>query len=114
MREDVRRYVDAVLDRLSPSKAQEMARAMAGGSREQVNRFAKELMDWSQRNRERLSELVRKEVRSQLKALGVASRDELEALRKRVRDLERGGRSTAKRTTAKASSSRGGRTKSAG
>ncbi|HXF37037.1 MAG TPA: phasin family protein [Actinomycetota bacterium] len=114
MREDVRRYVDAVLDRLSPSKAQEMARAMAGGSREQVNRFAKELMDWSQRNRERLTELVRREVRSQLKALGVASRDDLEALKKRVRELERAGRSAAARATAKAPSSRAGRTKSTG
>jgi hypothetical protein len=55
---------------------------------------------------------VQTEVKSQLKTIGVASRDEVDALRKRVRELERAQgkkttrkRSTAKRTTAKRTSS---------
>jgi hypothetical protein len=49
-------------------------------------------------------QLVRSEVQTQLKQIGVASRDEVDALRKRVRELEKaqGGRkTTAKRSTAK-------------
>jgi hypothetical protein len=53
-------------------------------------------------------------VRTQLKQMGVASRDEVDALRKRVRELEKaqGGRkttpkrTTAKRTTAKRSTAK--------
>jgi topoisomerase IA-like protein len=69
-------------------------------------------MDWSQRNKNRLTSMIRNEVRSQLKQAGVATEEELNALRKRVRELERaakrpGARSpakkktTAKKTTAK-------------
>jgi len=45
---------------------------------------------------------VQREVRTQLSAMGVATKDDLDALKKRVRDLERGGapkRSTAKKRT---------------
>lgn len=98
MLEDVRRYVEAVLDKLSPAKAQAMARAMAGGSREKVNELAKDLMEWSQRNRERLTDLVRREVRAQLKTLGVASKEELESLKRRVRELEKGLGKASRRT----------------
>jgi hypothetical protein len=56
--------------------------------------------------------MVQTEVKSQLKTIGVASRDEVDALRKRVRELEREQgkkttrkRSTAKRTTAKRATS---------
>jgi hypothetical protein len=56
--------------------------------------------------------MVQTEVKSQLKTIGVASRDEVDALRKRVRELERGQgkkatrkRSTAKRSTAKPATS---------
>jgi BMFP domain-containing protein YqiC len=37
----------------------------------------------------KLGDLVRAEVRSQLKQVGLASRDEVDALRKRVRQLEK-------------------------
>jgi len=112
MLEDVKRYVEAVLGRLSPAKAQAMARAMAGESRERVNELAKDLMEWSQRNRERLTELVRREVRAQLKALGVASKEELESLKRRVRDLEKAAGKTARRTSPRAGA--GGGTKASG
>jgi polyhydroxyalkanoate synthesis regulator phasin len=87
---DVRRYVEAALGKLTPGKAQEIARSMVQGQgKEQVQKFAKDLMEWSSKNRERMVEFVRREVRAQLKLMGVASRDELEALKKRVRELER-------------------------
>ncbi|MBI2237487.1 MAG: phasin family protein, partial [Actinobacteria bacterium] len=103
MIDDVRKYMEATLEKLTPAKAQEMARAlMKGQGREQVTKAAQDLLEWSHKSRERMKELVQREVKAQLKALGVATRDEVDALRKRVRELERGG--AAKRTAAKKSS----------
>jgi BMFP domain-containing protein YqiC len=72
---------------------------MEGQGREQISKTAQDLMDWSARNKDRLTGIVRDEVRSQLRQMGVASRDEVEALRKRVRELEKTRRSPAKRST---------------
>jgi len=113
--DDVRKYMEAAMGamgRLTPAKAQDLAKSVAKGQgREQVTKTAKDLLEWSTKNRERLSDLVRSEVRSQVKTLGLATRDDVDALRKRVRDLERGGkpvrkRSTAKRSTAKRSTAK--------
>ncbi|HKY88818.1 MAG TPA: phasin family protein [Candidatus Limnocylindrales bacterium] len=113
--DEVRRYMEAAMGamgRLTPANAQDLAKAVAKGQgREQVKRTAKDLLEWSNKNRERLTDLVRSEVRSQVKTLGLATRDDVDALRKRVRDLERGGkpagkRSTAKRRTAKRSTAK--------
>ena len=90
MRDDVRKFVEAALDKLTPAKAQELARSLAKGEgREQVSKLAHDLLEWSQRNRERVTELIRREVKDQLKTLGVATKDEMEALKKRVRALEK-------------------------
>ena len=113
---DMRRYVEATLEKMTPAKAQEMARSvMQGQGREQVQKFAQDLMDWSNKNRERLTELIRSEVRGQLKSLGVATRDDLDDLKRRVRALERTGRGAsaakrprAKKTTAKRSTAKRG------
>jgi Skp family chaperone for outer membrane proteins len=66
----------------------------------------------------RLRETVRKEVSQQLRSMGGATQDELDALRKRVRDLERaagmtasGRASAARKTAARSSTPRRGRTK---
>jgi len=113
--DDVRKYMEAAMGamgRLTPAKAQDLAKSVAKGQgREQVTKTAKDLLEWSTKNRERLSDLVRSEVRSQVKTLGLATRDDVDALRKRIRDLERGGkparkRSTAKRSTAKRSTAK--------
>lgn len=103
---DVRNFMNAAVGKLSPAKAQELAKSvMSGQGKEQVSKAATELLEWSNRNRQRITELVRSEVRSQLSAMGVASKDEVDALKKRVRELERAQgpkkRTTAKRTTAK-------------
>jgi hypothetical protein len=86
---EVRRFMEAAIGRLTPKKARELASSlMRGQGKDQVSRAAQDLMEWSNRNRERLADLVRSEVRSQLKQVGLASRDEVDALRKRVRQLE--------------------------
>lgn len=104
---EVRKYMEAAIGKLSPTKAQELARSlMKGQGKEQVSKAAQDLLEWSNRNRERLAGLVRSEVRSQLKGLGVASRDEVDALRKRVRELERAQGGAAKKRTAKRSTAK--------
>ncbi len=91
------------MQKLSPARAQEMARSlMQGQTRDQVQKVARDLIDWSNKSRQRLSEAVQREVKSQLKSLGVAGRDEVDALKRRVRELERqlgGGATTAKKPT---------------
>jgi polyhydroxyalkanoate synthesis regulator phasin len=104
--EQVREYMEAAIGKLSPANAQELAKTLTKGQgRDQVTKAAKDLMAWSNKTRERLKTMVQTEVKSQLKTIGVASRDEVDALRKRVRELEReqGKKSTRKRSTAKRS-----------
>jgi polyhydroxyalkanoate synthesis regulator phasin len=115
---EIRRYTGAAADKLSAQRAQELAKSlMQGKGKDQVAKVAHDLMTWSKQNRERVAQLVRSEVQSQLKQMGVASRDEVDALRKRVRELEkaRGGRkTTAKRSTAKRSTAKRSTAKPAG
>ena len=102
--EQVREYMEAAIGKLSPAKAQDLARSLTKGQgRDQVTKTAKDLLAWSNKNKERLTTMVQTEVKSQLKTIGVASRDEVDALRKRVRELEReqGKKSTRKRSTTK-------------
>lgn len=88
---DVRKYMEAAVGKLTPARAQQLARSLLQGQgKDQVAKAAQDLLEWSSKNRQRLVELVRTEVRSQLSALGVASKDEVDALKKRVRELERG------------------------
>jgi hypothetical protein len=114
--DDIRKTFEAVIGQLSPSKAQELAKRYLepGAAKEQVAKTAGELVDLSQR----LRDTVRKEVSQQLRSMGGATQDELDALRKRVRDLERAagmtasGRSSAgRKTAARSSTPRRGRTK---
>ncbi|TMK31268.1 MAG: hypothetical protein E6G55_06830 [Actinobacteria bacterium] len=99
------RNTEATMQKLSPARAQEMARSlMQGQTRDQVQKVARDLIDWSNKSRQRLSEAVQREVKSQLKSLGVAGRDEVDALKRRVRELERqlgGGATTAKKPAAR-------------
>jgi polyhydroxyalkanoate synthesis regulator phasin len=72
----------------------------------QVNRLARELLEWSKAGSERLTETIQREVRRQLKSLGLVTREDFDALRKRVRELERGSSSSAsKRSSSSAKKS---------
>lgn len=104
--DDVRKMIDSVFDKLSPAKAQEIAKGLVGEDRrEHAQKLAGDLMDSAQRNRDRVKDLISREVPSQVKNLGLATQADLDALRKRVRDLERaaGGRAPAKKPAAKRS-----------
>ena len=105
--QDVRKTIEASLGNLSTTRAQEIAKSMldTDAAKDQVTKTAADLMEWSQRNRTRLVELIRGEVRDQLRQMGVATEEEVNALRKRVRDLER---------TARATGARGGGKKTSG
>ena len=102
--DEIRKIFDAVIGQLTPAKAQQMAKRYLepGAAKDQVAKTAGELIQLSQR----LRDTVRKEVSQQLRSMGAATQDELDSLRKRVRDLERAsgmtasGRSSAGRKTA--------------
>jgi polyhydroxyalkanoate synthesis regulator phasin len=99
---DARKMMQAAVGTLSPTKAQELAKSLEpGAAKEQVAKATADLLEWSQSNRERISNLIRKEVQHQFHQMGVATQDELDALRKRVRELERAaGRTTTRKRTA--------------
>jgi predicted nucleic acid-binding Zn-ribbon protein len=96
--DDMRKTFEAVLDQLSPARAREVAKRYLEpeAAKDQVAKTANELVQLSQR----LRETVRREVRSQMRSMGVATQEELDALRKRVRDLERASGKSSARTTA--------------
>lgn len=91
--EDIKKTFEALMGQLSPAKAQELAKRYLepGAAKEQVAKAAGDLIDLSQR----LRDAVRKEVTSQMRSMGAATQDELDSLRKRVRDLERAAGMTA-------------------
>jgi hypothetical protein len=106
--EDIKKTFDAVIGQLSPAKAQELAKRYLepGAAKDQVAKTAGDLIDLSQRVRD----AVRKEVTSQMRSMGAATQDELDSLRKRVRDLERAAGMTASGGTRKARKPAGART----
>jgi len=95
--DDVRKTIEATLGTMTPSKAQQLAKSYLepDAAKEQVARAAGDILEWSQRNRERVRDMIRREIRAQLQQVGVASQSELDALKKRVRELERAAGMTA-------------------
>jgi polyhydroxyalkanoate synthesis regulator phasin len=118
MLDTVRRYVEAGREALTPRKAEQLARALTKegqARRDQVSTLAHDLVDWSRKNSDRLLATIRTEVKRQLTRAGVATKDDIESLKQRIRKLEASrparttgaaaprktaGRTTAKRQTA--------------
>ena len=103
---DVRKTIEATLGNLTPARAQELAKQWLepGAAKEQVAKTAADILEWSHRSRERFRELVRREIEEQMRGMGVATRTDVDAVKKRVRELERRAGMTAsgrKRTSAK-------------
>jgi polyhydroxyalkanoate synthesis regulator phasin len=96
MLDTVRKYVEAGMGALSKG-------LVKGGEagKEQVTRIARDLAEWSKKNRDRWAGVVQREVKKQVGALGFATKGEIEALRKRVRSLEGKTRTATKRATSK-------------
>lgn len=90
--DDIRKTLESMIG-LTPAKAQELAKRYLepGAARDQVQKTAGDLL----RLQQRLRDAIRKEVTSQIKSMGAATQDDLDALRKRVRDLERRAGMTA-------------------
>ena len=95
--DDVRKTIETTLGTLTPAKAQQLAKGLLepDARKDQVAKTAGDLLEWSQKNRQKLRDLVRREIRDQLEQVGVASRADLDALKKRVRELERNAGMTA-------------------
>ena len=70
---------------------------------EQTTRFVQEILDQSRQNTERLLETIRTEIREQVAALGLADRDEVQALRDAVNRLRSRTTPAARTATKKAS-----------
>jgi polyhydroxyalkanoate synthesis regulator phasin len=113
--EDVRKTVEGVIGNLTPAKAQELAKGFSdpGTAKEQVAKMASDLIEWSQRNRDRMKEFVGREIASQMRSRGVATQADLDAVRKRVKALERragmtasGRKTPAKKSAAKKTSAK--------
>jgi polyhydroxyalkanoate synthesis regulator phasin len=110
--DDIRKTFEAVIEQLTPARARELAKRFLepNAARDQVSKTANELLELSRRARGS----VREEVVSQMRSMGVATRAEVEALRKRVRDLERavgtpGGSGRTRAASAATSTSSGAR-----
>jgi polyhydroxyalkanoate synthesis regulator phasin len=109
--DDMRKQFEAAIGNLTPARAQELAKGFLepGAAKEQIAKTAADMLEWSQRNRQRLRSAIQDEIRDQMRQMGVATQEELDAVRKRVRDLERGAgmtasgrrRAASKKTTAK-------------
>jgi polyhydroxyalkanoate synthesis regulator phasin len=102
MLDAVRRFVEAGREALTPEKAEELARALVKegqARRDQVTRLAGDLTTWSRRNSERLVAAIRSEVRTQIAKAGLATKDDVEALKRRIRKLESASRAPARRAT---------------
>lgn len=114
MLDTVRRYVEAGRDALTPKKAEELARALIkeGQARaDQAGRIARDLVEWSRKNSERLRDTIRHEVQKQMSKAGVATKSEVDSLKRRIRELETSRRkASSSRTRATTQRSAGSRT----
>jgi uncharacterized protein YcbK (DUF882 family) len=112
--DDARKTIEAAIGTLTPARAQQLAKGLLepGAAKEQVARTAADILEWQHKNRERVRDFVRNEVQTQMKQMGGATQDELDSLKKRVRELERAagmtasGRSTAKKAAARKSTTK--------
>jgi len=95
--DDMRRTFEATLGNLTPARAQELAKGLLepGAAKDQIARTAADMLEWSQRNRQRLRSAIQDEIRDQMRQMGVATQHDLDAVRKRVRELERAAGMTA-------------------
>jgi hypothetical protein len=91
MLEDMRKYVRAGLEALSSQGAEDAAGVImsrAGALAEQLTSFASGFLEWSAEARASLLQEVRDMITRQVESMGLASKDDVETLRRRVDRLE--------------------------
>ena len=101
--QDVRKTIEGSLGNLTPTRAQEIAKGLLGEDRrDQAQKLAADLINSAKHNRDKVKELIAREVSAQTKNMGVATQAEVDTLKKRVRELERatGLKPTARKPTA--------------
>jgi polyhydroxyalkanoate synthesis regulator phasin len=90
----LRRYVDALvgMTEVSRERAEKIVSDLAkrGETRaKDIQQAARELADRSSRNQRELVRLVQKEIKRQVESLGLATRDDVGRLQRRVKELEK-------------------------
>jgi polyhydroxyalkanoate synthesis regulator phasin len=106
MLDAVRKYVEAGRDALTPKRAEELARAMVRegqARRDQAAKLSRDLLDWSRKSSEQLRESIGREVSRQISRSGLATKEDLEPLKRRIRKLETDRRSPARKAPARKS-----------
>jgi polyhydroxyalkanoate synthesis regulator phasin len=109
MLDAVRRYVEAGREGLTPQRAEELARSLVkeGQARkDQAAQLARDLLEWSRKNSERLRETIGREVTKQIGRAGLATTAEVESLKRRIRKLESTRTTSAKKSSARKTATR--------
>lgn len=111
----VRKYIDSAVGytEVPRERAEKVVKDLAARGEvraRDLGKAARELAERSERNRQELVRLVQKEIRRQVHSLGLATRQDVERLQKRIRDLEKkkgsSGSRSARATTRKGSTAR--------
>ena len=122
MIEDVRKYVRAGIEALAPQGTEDLAATLLGRAQtaaEQLSSFASGFLEWSAEARASLLREVRDLVARQVQDMGLATKDDVETLRRRIDRLEAGGgrtmggRASAAPSGTRAKASTAGRAKKA-
>jgi polyhydroxyalkanoate synthesis regulator phasin len=104
MLDAVRKYVEAGREALTPKAAEDLARSLArqGQARkDQVSKVARDLLAWSRKSSERLRDTIRREVNRQIARSGLATKEDVESLKRRIRKLEATGKPAGKSTASR-------------
>jgi polyhydroxyalkanoate synthesis regulator phasin len=107
----LKRYLDAGMQftQLTQRRAEAIVKDLVKAGEiqaEQTQSMVTELVERSRKNTERFVEQVRAEIRQQFKTLGVATKDDIARLERRIDDLRRASGGTAKKSTAKKSTAK--------
>ncbi|HVM54391.1 MAG TPA: hypothetical protein VM262_14465 [Acidimicrobiales bacterium] len=102
----LKRYLDAGLafTQMTQQRAEAIVRDLVKSGEVQAEQAARrrdELVERSRQNTERLAESIRREVRDQIRALGLATQSDVADLRKEIAAIKRGGATPAKKAPAK-------------
>jgi polyhydroxyalkanoate synthesis regulator phasin len=107
MLDDMRKVMRAGIDALAGGRSDEVAATLverAQAVAEQISGLASGFLEWSAEARASLRTEVRELVARQVREMGVATKREVDALRRRIERLEEAGRGPAKATSRGAAS----------
>lgn len=107
----LKRYLDAGMQftQMTQRRAESIVRDLVKAGEiqaEQTQAVVTDLVDRSRRNTEKFVEQVRAEIRQQLKTLGVATKDDIARLERRIDEVRRSSAGTATRSAAKKSTAK--------